>query len=75
MVPNRDQQADALTTFVLAEAPAQAGSEADEPWEGLPRVGDPVPEFRIVDLDGREHSPDVYRGKQWLVLVFSRAHW
>ena len=33
------------------------------------------PDFRLVDLAGKEHSPATYRGHTRLVLVFSRAHW
>ncbi len=81
MVPDADQRTDALATFLLAAAPEAAASAAagdggaGEPWDGLPRVGEPVPDFRIVDLAGREHSPGTYRGSRHLVLVFSRAHW
>lgn len=78
MVPNADQRTGALATFLLSAAPETAAAEPAEeaaPWDGLPRVGDPVPDFRLVDLAGRGHSPAAYRGKQRLVLVFSRAHW
>ena len=78
MVPNDDQQTDALATFLLAAAPAirvEGDAVAVTAWNGLPRVGDPVPNFRLVDLAGREHTPADYRGSRRLVLIFSRAHW
>ncbi len=75
MVPNADQRTDALAAFLLSAAPAEDRAAPREPWDGLPGVGDPVPDFRLVDLAGREHSAAAYRGRKRLVLVFSRAHW
>jgi cytochrome c5 len=73
-VPDQEQQLDALSTFILGTAPDEATASSSG-WSGLPRVGDPAPPFSIVDIDGREHTLETYRGSQRLVLVFSRAHW
>ena len=35
----------------------------------LPKVGDPAPDFRLLDQAGRERASDEFRGK-WLVLYF-----
>jgi mono/diheme cytochrome c family protein len=75
MVPSLDQRTDALSSFLLAATPTASAPDSDEAWDGFPQVGDLAPDFSIVDLAGREHSPEAYRGKQRLVLVFSRAHW
>ena len=73
MVPDMDQRADALTAFLLSSHGSEfAGAE---PWDGFPKVGEPAPDFEIVDLEGRKHSLESYRGRKRLVLVFSRAHW
>lgn len=29
----------------------------------IPEVGQPVPDFRVTDVDGKSHSPSDYRGK------------
>ena len=73
MVPDMDQRTDALTTFLLSSPVSDAAGSG--PWDGFPKVGELAPDFEIVDLAGRKHSLDVYRGKKRLVLVFSRAHW
>ena len=72
-VPSLDQQYDALTTFLLEDQ--ETGTSQADPFDGLPKVGDPAPEFEIVDMSGRSHSIAEYRDKKRLVLVFSRAHW
>jgi hypothetical protein len=73
MVPNLDQRTDALATFLLSDRDPEQSDQ--EPWDGFPQVGDPAPDFEIVDLAGRRHNLADYRGKSKLVLVFSRAHW
>jgi len=76
-VPSMAQRADTLMEFVLSEAPDSTGSEAERlaPYESLPKVGDPAPDFEIVDVGGHRHRVSEYRGKKQLVLVFSRANW
>ncbi len=75
MVPGSAELLDALSTFLLAEAPLEVGQKTDVAWSGLPELGDPAPDFRFVDLDGREHTRAGYLGKKRLVLVMSRAYW
>ena len=76
-VPSGAQRNDTLREFLLSEAPDSTGSEAERlaPYESLPKVGDPAPDFEIVDIGGHRHRISDYRGKKQLVLVFSRAHW
>ena len=76
-VPDQAQRSNALREFLLWEAPERTGSELERlaPYDGLPKVGDPAPDFEIVDVEGHRHRVSEYRGKKQLVLVFSRAHW
>lgn len=76
-VPNAAQLNDTLKEFLLSEAPESTGSAAARlaPYKSLPKVGDPAPDFEIVDIEGHRHRVSEYRGKKQLVLVFSRAHW
>jgi hypothetical protein len=76
-VPSKAQRADTLMEFLLSEAPDSTVSEAERqaPYESLPKVGDPAPDFEIVDVGGHRHRVSEYRGKKQLVLVFSRANW
>ncbi len=76
-VPNATQLDDSLKEFLLSEAPESTGSEVERlaPYKSLPKVGDPAPDFEIVDIEGHRHRISEYRGNKQLVLVFSRAHW
>jgi len=76
-VPSMAQRADTLAEFLLSEAPDSTGSDAERlaPYESLPKVGDPAPDFEIVDVAGHRHRVSEYRGKKQLALVFSRANW
>ncbi len=76
-VPSEAQRNDTLREFLLSEAPDSTGSEEERlaPYESLPKVGDPAPDFEIVDIEGHRHRVSDYRGEKQLVLVFSRAHW
>ena len=76
-VPNATQLTDTLKEFLLSAAPDAAQPQAKRLalFESLPKVGDPAPDFEIVDIEGHHHRVSEYRGKKQLVLVFSRAHW
>lgn len=37
------------------------------PPDKLPKRGDPAPQFSLLDLDGRDHTLDLYR-RQWLLI-------
>lgn len=51
--------------------PSDAALPPPEPAEvsASPKVGQPVPDFRVTDVDGKSHSPGDYHGKI-LVLEF-----
>ena len=76
-VPSRSQQHEALRAFLLEAAPSAPVPEGDRDavYEGFPAVGDPAPDFEIVDIEGHRHSLADYRGRKRLIVVFSRAHW
>lgn len=76
-VPTLKQEEAALTKFILAAAPPRdlSKAEREKPFEGFPEVGTAAPDFSIADLQGRNFSLAQLKGKQALVLVFSRAHW
>lgn len=76
-VPNSNQRADTLKEFLLSEATDDGVDEAERlvPYASLPQVGDPAPDFEIVDVGGHRHRVSEYQGKQQLVLIFSRANW
>jgi hypothetical protein len=77
MVPNAAQRTSTLREFLLASAPDSTPPESERiaPYESLPKVGDSAPDFEIVDTEGHRHRVSEYKGKEQLVLVFSRAHW
>lgn len=42
---------------------------ADEPAAALPKVGQPAPDFRLQDQNGKWHAPADHQGR-WVVLYF-----
>lgn len=51
-----------------ANAPVLPNEATPPPAEtsatpAIPEVGQPVPDFRVTDVDGKSHSPSDYRGK------------
>ena len=54
-----------------AADPARAGTERSSP---LP-VGEPAPDFTLLDSEGRAHTLSAQRGQRPVVLVFYRGFW
>jgi hypothetical protein len=52
--------------------PQQANPEIDVTRLG-PQVGQPVPDFRLLDQSGKEWSRDSIMGPNGALLVFSRS--
>jgi thioredoxin-dependent peroxiredoxin len=44
-------------------------AHADEPAAALPQVGQPAPDFRLQDQNGKWHTPADHKG-HWVVLYF-----
>lgn len=39
----------------------------------MPKVGDPAPDFRLLDADGKEISLSDFRGKHVVLFFFVKA--
>jgi cytochrome oxidase Cu insertion factor (SCO1/SenC/PrrC family) len=77
MVPTKEQERDALTTFLLSAAPTRESGkeEREHKFHGAPDVGEAAPGFSVTDVQGRKFALASLKGKKPLVLIFSRAHW
>jgi len=56
----------AYTNFVMARIP-------DAPM--VLRLGEPPPDFTLIDAAGRSTSLAAYRGRKPVILVFYRGYW
>ncbi len=76
-VPTTSEQLDALGAFILAAAPLVEPSQdqREKKFHGVPEVGEQAPGFSIADIQGRKFTLSQFKGKNPLILVFSRAHW
>ena len=76
MVPNDAGRLEALTEFLLQEAPKAYDPERGyEEVDLFPSVGKAAPDFEIKDIKGSTFQLKSLKSKKNLVLVFSRAHW
>ena len=65
------------TSFCLAESPKPADKSANHGQpEGIQdlKIGDPAPDFKLMGIDGRQHSVSDYRASKILMVAFLSNH-
>jgi hypothetical protein len=61
-----------VNLLAVADSEGQAGESRSSPVD----VGDPAPDFTLLDAEGRSHTLSQERARRdAMVLIFYRGHW